>query len=63
LINNIFAFTLPGIAGVIKKMSIEQGWEFFPDTPLKQYGGLNIADNDWTIMADRPKNWTTEKKA
>ncbi|KAH8257945.1 hypothetical protein KR038_003357 [Drosophila bunnanda] len=50
-----------GIAGVIKKMSVEQGWEFFPDTPLKQYGGLNIAENDWTIMADRPRNWTTEK--
>lgn len=49
------------MAGVIKKMSVEQGWEFFPDTPLKQYGGLNIAENDWTIMADRPKNWTTEK--
>lgn len=50
-----------GIAGVIKKMSVEQGWEFFPDTPLRQYGGLNIASNDWTIMPDPPKNWTTEK--
>ncbi|XP_001361907.2 NADH dehydrogenase [ubiquinone] 1 alpha subcomplex subunit 11 [Drosophila pseudoobscura] len=52
-----------GIAGVIKKMSIEQGWEFFPDTPTKQYGGLNIAQNDWTIMADRPKGWTSEKQS
>ncbi|XP_017868826.1 PREDICTED: NADH dehydrogenase [ubiquinone] 1 alpha subcomplex subunit 11 [Drosophila arizonae] len=49
-----------GIAGVIKKMSIEQGWEFFPDSPTHQYGGVNIAKNDYTLMADRPRNWTTE---
>lgn len=53
---------LLGIAGVIKKMSIEQGWEFLPDPPMRQYGGVNIAKNDYTIMAERPKNWTTEKK-
>ncbi|KAH8355124.1 hypothetical protein KR093_006420 [Drosophila rubida] len=51
-----------GIAGVLKKMSVEQGWEFFPDPPTRQFGGLNIAQNDYTIMAERPKNWTSEKK-
>ncbi|XP_030386759.1 NADH dehydrogenase [ubiquinone] 1 alpha subcomplex subunit 11 [Scaptodrosophila lebanonensis] len=50
-----------GIAGVIKKMSIEQGWEFFPDTPTYQVGGVNIIDNDYTLFAERPKNWTAEK--
>lgn len=50
------------MAGVIKKMSIEQGWEFFPTAPTHQYGGLNIAQNDFSLMADRPKGWTAEKK-
>ncbi|XP_068143999.1 NADH dehydrogenase [ubiquinone] 1 alpha subcomplex subunit 11 [Drosophila tropicalis] len=49
-----------GLAGVIKKMSIEQGWEFFPEPPTHQYGGVNVASNDWTITAERPKNWTAK---
>ncbi|ALC40497.1 CG9350, partial [Drosophila busckii] len=51
-----------GIAGVLKKMSIEQGWEFFPKPLKHQYGGVNIASNDYTITAERPRNWTTEEK-
>lgn len=60
---NMLYYSSLGIAGVIKKMSIDQGWEFFPKPATHQYGGLNIVKHDWTITAERPKNWTTEKKS
>ena len=49
-----------GVAGMVKKLSKEEGWEFFPKVK-HQVGSLNIASHDFTLMKDRPRNWTTEK--
>lgn len=51
-----------GIIGILKKLSIEEGWEFFPPLKEHQYGSLYGVRHDWTLMKDRPKNWTTGKE-
>ncbi|XP_037821326.1 NADH dehydrogenase [ubiquinone] 1 alpha subcomplex subunit 11-like [Lucilia sericata] len=50
-----------GIAGVIKKISREEGWEFFP--ALNHHGFMGVKENDYTLMAERPRNWTTGKES
>jgi len=47
-----------GIAGVVKKLSKEEGWEFFPTVPTHEYGSLSGTTHDYTLMAERPKNWS-----
>lgn len=43
-----------GIAGAVKKLSKEEGWEFFP--PIKhQQGSLNGVLHDFTLMKDPAK--------
>lgn len=53
-------FPFLGIMGVVKKLSKEEGWEFIP--PLKDHvqGSLYGVRHDWTLMEERPKNWTNK---
>lgn len=46
------------IAGCAKKLSLEEGWTFFP--PLKQHGhtGCNTRSNDYTLTAEGERGWT-----
>jgi NADH dehydrogenase (ubiquinone) 1 alpha subcomplex subunit 11 len=49
------------IAGVVKKMSIEEGWEFFPDIKVHGYGGPFPNRHDYSLMAERERGWTDGK--
>lgn len=47
------------IAGALKKLSIKEGWEFFPEVEYKHgYGSLKGASHDFTIFKDPLKGWT-----
>lgn len=49
------------VAGIVKKSSIDEGWSFFPDMS-RQYSGVSSRWFDYTLTAERPKNWTTGEK-
>lgn len=55
---SIFNLYILAISGVLKKLSIQEGWEFFPDCKYHEYGTLNGAVHDCTLMTERPRNWT-----
>lgn len=47
-----------GVLAVVKKMSLEEGWDIIPkDIPLHMYGSLRGSRHDWTLTAPRPKTW------
>lgn len=49
-----------GIAAAVKKNSINEGWEFFPDVTKHGNGNYTSARNyDFTWTAERPRNWTS----
>lgn len=50
----------------MKKLSLEEGWEFFP-SPEKVaakhgFGSLRGVRHDYTLMAERERGWTTGKE-
>lgn len=50
------------IAGCLKKLSFEEGWEFFPNLEGKhQSGGIQISKHDFTLTPVGEKGWTTGK--
>ncbi|XP_058458426.1 uncharacterized protein LOC131435004 [Malaya genurostris] len=49
------------IAGAVKKMSIDEGWEFFPEVTKHAYGSLNPKRYDFTLTQERERGWTTGK--
>lgn len=50
-----------GIAGTVKKLAVMEGWEMIPLKNNKRVmSGLQIYD--WTLTADRPKNWTIKEE-
>lgn len=47
-----------GFLAIVKKASLEEGWEIFPDDiPLQMYGSLRGSRHDWTLTKPRPKTW------
>jgi len=53
------------IAGCMKKLSFEEGWEFFPKSEYDKGRvtmGTNVARYDFTLSADPGKGWTTGKE-
>jgi hypothetical protein len=47
-----------GLLAVVKKSSLEQGWELIPDTSQhRMYGSLRGSRHDWTLIKPRPKTW------
>ncbi|XP_055621428.1 NADH dehydrogenase [ubiquinone] 1 alpha subcomplex subunit 11 [Toxorhynchites rutilus septentrionalis] len=49
------------IAAAVKKDSIDEGWEFFPEVKQHAHGTLNPKWNDFTITQERERGWTTGK--
>ncbi|KXJ79870.1 hypothetical protein RP20_CCG027597 [Aedes albopictus] len=50
------------IAGIVKKHSIDNNWEFFPDTLNRHiYGALNPNRYDYTLTQERERGWTSGK--
>lgn len=51
-----------GLAGIIKKTSIEEGWEFFPAFP-QATKTIKSVRHDWTLVKDidELKTWTKGK--
>ncbi|XP_055531675.1 uncharacterized protein LOC129722334 [Wyeomyia smithii] len=49
------------IAGISKKMSIIEGWEFFPEVKKHAYGSLNPKRYDFTLTQERERGWTSGK--
>ena len=52
------------IAGCVKKVSIEEGWEFFPLHTAKQHTSTGVSASRWdlTITPVGEKGWTTGKE-
>jgi NADH dehydrogenase (ubiquinone) 1 alpha subcomplex subunit 11 len=47
-----------GALAVVKKLSLEEGWQFVPENrPLRMYGSLRGSRHDWTLTAPRPVTW------
>lgn len=50
-----------GTLAVVKKSSIDEGWVFMP--PMERaFSGVNTQAYDFTLTAERPRNWTTGKQ-
>lgn len=49
------------IAGCAKKLSIEDGWEFFPPVKQHVWSGVSSTRSDYTLTAEGEKGWTTGK--
>lgn len=52
------AAVLLGFVAVTKKMSVDDGWKFFPEIKHSSQNAVS-ARHDWTFVKDLPKNWTT----
>lgn len=62
--NHVTGITLAmalGLAGVTKKYCIQNGFALIPAEKdvHTQYGGLRTVRQDWTLLKQRPGNWTT----
>lgn len=52
------------IAGMAKKVSLEEGWLFFPQDALDKHisTGVRPSRYDFTLMSEGEKGWTTGKE-
>ncbi|KAK7864964.1 hypothetical protein R5R35_004946 [Gryllus longicercus] len=48
------------IAALVKKSSVEDGWNFFPSNIVRQKGSLRGVRHDYSLTEERPRNWTVE---
>ncbi|KAJ6633315.1 NADH dehydrogenase [ubiquinone] 1 alpha subcomplex subunit 11 [Pseudolycoriella hygida] len=48
------------IVAAIKKLSINEGWEFFPHFDKHEYGHIRYLQNDFTLTEERPKAYITK---
>lgn len=47
-----------GLAAVVKKISLEDGWKLYPDRiPYQMFGTHRSYRRDWTLTKPRPKTW------
>lgn len=64
----IYAYFFLAIAACLKKISVEEGWTWFPSTEEVErkhvYGTLKTSKYDWTLIKDTPeKGWTTQRSS
>ncbi|XP_063710122.1 NADH dehydrogenase [ubiquinone] 1 alpha subcomplex subunit 11 [Culicoides brevitarsis] len=45
-------------AGWAKRLSLEEGWLFFPPKEHKIYGDWRVADRDWSLREEGERGWT-----
>lgn len=45
-----------------KKFCVQNGYEMFPEPKHRVHGTLKSIRNDWSLIKDRPGNWTTGKE-
>uniref|UniRef100_A0A336MGC7 NADH dehydrogenase [ubiquinone] 1 alpha subcomplex subunit 11 n=1 Tax=Culicoides sonorensis TaxID=179676 RepID=A0A336MGC7_CULSO len=45
------------LAAWVKRLSIEEGWVFFPEI-IKGQGDFNTRKHDWSIVPDGTRGWT-----
>ncbi|XP_037024369.1 NADH dehydrogenase [ubiquinone] 1 alpha subcomplex subunit 11 [Bradysia coprophila] len=51
------------IAAAVKKLSISEGWEFFPAWDKHIYGNVRHTKSyDFTLLEERPKGYTTNRE-
>ncbi|XP_059614909.1 NADH dehydrogenase [ubiquinone] 1 alpha subcomplex subunit 11 [Phlebotomus argentipes] len=58
---NCMAIAL-AIAAVVKKLSLMEGWTFFPPPQKFGYQNLFMGRHDRTLMKDTEKGWTTGRE-
>ncbi|XP_066992197.1 NADH dehydrogenase [ubiquinone] 1 alpha subcomplex subunit 11 [Anabrus simplex] len=51
-----------GLAAVIKKMAIEEGWVLIPEAKRRTLGSLHGVRHDFTVTSERPRNWRTSEE-
>lgn len=49
-------------AGVVKKLSLQEGWRFIPEPKNHAYQSLFLGRHDRTFFKDTEKGWTTGKE-
>lgn len=56
-------YVFPAIAAATKKISIEEGWTFFPKDIMDnhKWSGPDSRKFDFTLTAEREKGWTSGK--
>jgi len=62
--NKMFGFNmgiLGGIAATIRKAADQQGWEIIPKDTKLRIGGATVCLRDYSLTAEKPRNWTTGK--
>ncbi|XP_022920768.1 uncharacterized protein [Onthophagus taurus] len=47
---------------IVRKDLHERGWELVPENIVRMHGGVQVAKMDWTLMKERPRNWTTGRE-
>lgn len=47
------------VAGIVKKSSIDGGWELLPEENNRVVTCVNSRWYDFTLTKERPRNWTT----
>lgn len=50
------------LAGILKKMSLEQGWHFFVHDINPNYGDFRDLKRDYSLFGEGEKNWVPGKK-
>lgn len=50
-----------GIFAIVKKTAVENGWALHPAEFKTMHRGAWAATPDFTLTAERPRNWTTTK--
>lgn len=60
-----FGFLACGVfsfVAIVKKHGVQNGWVFFDPPKTVRHGGVKSVRQDWTLTAERPRNWTTKKE-
>lgn len=48
------------LAALVKKSALQYGWVLIPDKFNAVNGGVSSVRQDWSLMQERPRNWTTK---
>uniref|UniRef100_A0A2M4C1K7 NADH dehydrogenase [ubiquinone] 1 alpha subcomplex subunit 11 n=1 Tax=Anopheles marajoara TaxID=58244 RepID=A0A2M4C1K7_9DIPT len=60
-VSGLVAGLIFSVAGALKKQSIDEGWEFFPEVKNHAISSVNPNRYDFTLTKERERGWTTGK--
>ena len=57
----VLASAFFGVAAIVKKTSLRDGWELIPEPVLRSYGSVISSRHDFTLTKPPPKLWKTKE--